>query len=407
LIFPEDLKKRLGKDYAKTANLAAWLRAIAGLAAAEPGPAEPGAVVPGGIWPRVYGLRPPTDGAAQKEFSVAKDFIRAWVKPGLPGRVGWAESKWHTFGHQKLPVTFSLDGPEELAACIGHEGHWARLKARYLDLTARWPKLAQALPKFFRWLGSLPEADYDRAKSVLAWLGENPKSGLYPRQLPIAGLDSKWLEGEGKVVAQLAAVLLDRDPTGGFHAVCGLAEKPALFRLRILDPNLRAQVGGLDLFQAPVAELAKLSLKPKTVFIVENLQTGLAFGDLPGAVLILGHGNGVGFVSEVPWLLGAEKHFYWGDIDRDGLAILARTRDIIPGLVSVFMDEGTLLEYRDLWGEDNGKNARTDLNLTGEELTLLRDLLNDRFGKAVRFEQERMAWDRAWERVEKLARFGQ
>jgi hypothetical protein len=165
---------------------------------------------------------------------------------------------------------------------------------------------------------------------------------------------------------------------------------------------MRERIGGLGYFATSPLELAKLPLAPKIVFIVENLQTGLAFGDIPGAVIVLGHGYGLDFVTKIPWLLLAPRRFYWGDIDRDGLTILSLTRDKLPNLVSFLMDERTLLENRELWGTDDSKSERLNLNLTNEERKLFRDLVDNRFGQNVRLEQERLAWDQAWRVVENL-----
>ncbi len=55
----------------------------------------------------------------------------------------------------------------------------------------------------------------------------------------------------------------------------------ATVRLRVLDPILRAQVGGLDDINAPLEMLAARPWQPRHMLIVENLQTGLALQDLP------------------------------------------------------------------------------------------------------------------------------
>ncbi|MDR2368850.1 MAG: DUF2220 family protein [Deltaproteobacteria bacterium] len=387
--FPDDVEKLIGRDYRNPRLLEAWLRSAAGLGGE-------------GLWPRTYALNPPSEREARADPRVW-EFIPAWRDLKRPGRLGLVGRNWPGLGHQTLPAKWYLDGPEDLAAWIGQGEAWATLKARYLDLSGAWPGVLGALPAHFRTLETLPGDDYRRLKAVLGWLAQNPDSGLYPRQLPIAGLDTKWLEARSKIIADLAGLALDRQGLGNFHKICGLAERPALYRLRLLDPALRAQVGGLGFFSAPPGELARLPIRPRVVFVVENLQTGLAFGDLPGSAMILGHGNALSFASGLPWLAGAEKRYYWGDIDRDGLAILARARDKIPGLVSIFMDERTLLGNRGLWGRDEGLGAGGELNLTGEERRLYDDLLGDRFGPRVRLEQERIAWDKAWPIIQTLA----
>jgi len=84
------------------------------------------------------------------------------------------------------------------------------------------------------------------------------------------------------------------------------------------------------------------------VYIVENVQTGLAFGDEPGAAVFMGLGYGVGLLARLPWVARAQC-IYWGDLDTHGFAILDRARASVPHLESALMDEETLLAFRDLW----------------------------------------------------------
>jgi hypothetical protein len=136
-----------------------------------------------------------------------------------------------------------------------------------------------------------------------------------------------------RFMAGLAAPILGREAAGkDFHEICALRRRPGLVRLRLLDPGLRAAVGGLGQLAVPREALAGLHLAPRTVVLVENLETGLAFGDLPGTVLILGQGNGLKGLDQIPWLLAAARHLYWGDIDLAGLAIRAGPGGRSPAL---------------------------------------------------------------------------
>jgi len=89
----------------------------------------------------------------------------------------------------------------------------------------------------------------------------------------------------------------------------------------------------------------------RRLFVVENIQTSLSFGELPESVLIMGLGYGVDIISSIPWVHSAEC-IYWGDIDTHGLSILAKARTFLPLMRSVLMDRGTLLEFTDLWVEE-------------------------------------------------------
>ena len=149
---------------------------------------------------------------------------------------------------------------------------------------------------------------------------------------PTACLKRKWLEPRKSVVAELVAASADGDAGGkDFHQLCGLKRAPSLVRMRVLDPTLRAMAGGLGDISAPVESLAGIPWRPSTAIIVENLQTGLALEDLPGAVAFMGLGYAVEALAAVHWINNAAC-IYWGDIDTHGYAILHQARKRFPHL---------------------------------------------------------------------------
>ena len=225
-------------------------------------------------------------------------------------------------------------------------------------------------------------------------------SNLYPRQIPVAGADSKWIESRKNLVSELIAAI-QADPMGDrdFFSRCGLRPQPQLMRMRILDPALRSRFSGLGDISAPWEEMADIDIRPLVVFIVENLQTGLAFEEVPGAVVIMRLGYGVDVLGRMPWLRHA-RCIYWGDIDTHGFAILNRARTYLPALETVLMDEATLLNHRALWVEEKEQHSASELpQLTCPEQDIYRSLKSNEWGKNVRLEQERIRWDFAWGNV--------
>jgi hypothetical protein len=147
---------------------------------------------------------------------------------------------------------------------------------------------------------------------------------------------------------------------------------------------------------APVDDLAGISWPVSHVFIVENLQTGLAMSDMPGAVVFMRLGYNVDVLARLPWLARA-RCIYWGDLDTHGFAILHRARSYIPELQSVLMDEETLLRHKALWVDEAAQHSAAELTLlTKDEQQLYRDLKQQRWGQNVRLEQERIDWIAAW-----------
>ncbi len=280
---------------------------------------------------------------------------------------------------------------------MGASARWERARSRYRTLTARWPVLAQPLPRYFDVLADYGDADFHRLAQMLDWIANHPQSDLYPRQLPVSGLDSKWLDGrKGLLTDLVAAIQEDSSSELDFYQRCGLKAPPLLVRMRVLDQALRARVGGVGDITAPVEDLVGLNLPISHAFIVENLQTGLAMSDMPGAVVFMRLGYHVDVLARFPWLVRA-KCIYWGDLDTHGFAILHRARSCIPALQSVLMDEDTLLRHKALWVDEPAQHPATELTLLTEpEQQLYRDLKQQRWGQNVRLEQERIDWATAW-----------
>ncbi len=252
-------------------------------------------------------------------------------------------------------------------------------------------------------LADYPDADFMRLESLLVWLNEHPCTYLYPRQLPITGIDSKWMENRRGLISDLVATLREMDPVGkDIFQICGLRPFPHLVRMRILDPLLREYVGGLGDITAPIEEIANLAFPVQYVYVVENLQTGLAFDELSNAVVFMGLGYGVDQLAQVKWLNDISC-IYWGDIDTHGFAILNRARTYLPRLKSILMNQKTLLSNKELWVEEKQQHSAEALsNLTDDEQFVYYGLKRNQWGFNVRLEQERIAWSKVWTEVQSI-----
>jgi hypothetical protein len=350
-----------------------------------------------GDWPIDLPLGSPDEREAQRQPDAVRAWIAAWSAWSGAGELVWRERRWRTLGMQSLPERLLLHDPASAAAWLGEGQRWQRASARHRRLTARWPELGPHLARYFDLLADWDVAEIQRLEDLVAWLDANPLSNLYARQLPVAGIDSKWLEGRKMLIADLVATLKADD--GGdldFYRLCGLKPLPHIVRLFILDQGLRQRTGGLRDISARPEELATLDLPASRVYIVENLQTGLAFEDHPGSVVFMGLGYGVGALARLPWVMRAQCT-YWGDLDTHGLAILSRARLKLPQLESALMDEHTLLCHRDLWVSEQPQYAAPELPLlTPTEQSLYSGLKQQRWGVNIRLEQERIAWNYAW-----------
>ncbi len=351
----------------------------------------------GGTWPLAIPLHPPSEREAARDLEAARRWISDWHSWQAQGELVWSERSWPSFGRQRLPERLILHNADQVADWIGERARWTSAVTRQRALSGRFPALGAHLGSHYDWLADSADTEIERLATVLAQLSEHPDSGLYIRQLPISGVDSKWISANRARVTDLLRQLLDRE--GDLYQLAGLRREPVLLRMRLLDPELRNAVGGLADVTAPVDQIARLALQPSRIFIVENLQTGLAFTDLAGSLVFMGQGYAVDVFGAIPWLKDLHCD-YWGDLDTHGLAILDRLRGYLPQARSLLMDEATLVDHPDLWGREPKPLGPQDLHrLTDAEKDLYDGLAHHRWGTNIRLEQERIPWGHAWAEI--------
>jgi len=364
-------------------------------------------------FPLAIDLGIPTGKEAVNRQNDVRAWIAAWNNWKGSGELIRAERNWQIIGKHTIPYKLILKNPADAVMWIGETDRWSRAVDRYKKILQRWPVLVNNLHGYFNVLADYDEPDFIRLYDILSWICAYPDSGFYIRQIPVTGIDTKWLESRKSLVSELMTLIQhgilctpadqisikSRD----FFETCGFRPLPQLIRMRILDPVLRNKTGGLADISAPLDEIAALDIKPQFVFIVENLQTGLAFQDLNDSVVIMGLGYAVDALGKIPWLKNTQR-IYWGDIDTHGFAILNRAKSYLPDLKTILMDEKTFLDHRELWVEEKSQSPADDLPLlTGNELMLYRKLRNNEFGYHVRLEQERIRWDEAWKVISEIA----
>ncbi len=347
-----------------------------------------------GQWPIVVSLGSPTEHDVTENPSDIRAWISAWHNWKGIGEVHWEARQWPRLGPQRIPLRFSLTSPEQVAEAVGEQQRWAFSSERYDRLTHRWPVFANSsvLPRYFDVLADYDAPNFERLYSLLLWLDNNPQSNLYLRQLPVEGLDTKWVEQRKSLVSDLVQAMRGQSLESDLLVLCGLLRPKRRVRVRVLCPNLRKAVGGVEDLEAPLEEVAALPVTPDSIIIVENLETGLALGDTPGAIAFMKLGNAVNILASIPWVQNTDA-VYWGDVDTHGYVILDRARRILPGLKSVLMDKETLLTHRNLWGEEFPQNCGVELpSLLGHEIEVYEGLCRQTWGRSIRLEQERIPW---------------
>lgn len=361
-----------------------------------------------GTWPLEVSLGMPTENNVAEDPASVREWVRAWESWTSVGQIVWEERQWARLGTQRLPAMVIFATASDVASIIGQAKRWATAVERYGRMVVRWPTLSQssALTAKFDVLADYSNEDYERLVALMSWLEAHPTSNVYLRQLPVEGLDTKWIEQRTGVISALVRALRGVQGEMDFFSLCGLRKPPHRIRVRLLCPILRQAVGGLRDIEIPAEELAALPIAPTSAVIVENLDTGLSLPDMPGTIAVMKLGNAVSALDGMPWLLNV-KVVYWGDIDTHGFAILDRARRVIPAIDSILMNQPTLLAYRPLWGQEPIQCPDVELrHLREHERAVYMGLRANTWGQNVRLEQERLPWDMAIKALTNALGFG-
>jgi hypothetical protein len=355
-------------------------------------------------FPLALRLKRPGPNMLANEFGPVRDWITALQagsreQRGFGYDISWTSINHRQLGPNRVPTGILVQTPTDALQLIGQLEATLTFDALALATLTRFPGLRDWLRR--RPLQVVDNAhDWLRILDVLAWFVANPNSGLYLRQLDIAGIDTKFIEARRGLISELLDIVLTPPlpdhswrtmvgPGGGptFEARFGLRPRPALVRFRLLDPQLA--INGLTDLTVPAEQFATLSCRATSVFITENEVNGLAFPAFAGGMVVFGLGYAVDVLASAQWL-GQRHLYYWGDLDTHGFAMLDRLRAAFPQTKSLLMDAATLMTHQHLWTDEDTQHLSQLGRLTAAERAVYDDLRNNQLGPGVRLEQERV-----------------
>ena len=298
-----------------------------------------------------------------------------------------------SLGSNSVPARIRIESFDQLCALLG-----TMPEVRSLDEII--DQTTSTVPELVPWVRGHPLKAIDNGDAwsdllaVVAWVRGASTDHLYLRQIDVEGVDTKFVDGHRKVLDELLTAVL---PEGRIDTHYTAGDFARRYRFRVRPEYTRFRVLGSESalpeacteFTLRTEELASLELTSRTLFVVENEITYLAFPRVPDALVVFGSGFGLASLRPLPWLVGKEI-VYWGDIDTHGFDILNRLRSRFDSVRSILMDEATLLAHRGQWVTEPSPTNRPLPNLTEAEAALYGDLVEDRFGPTVRLEQERV-----------------
>jgi len=345
-------------------------------------------------------IRAPTATEVASDFGAVQDWVRSWTAPGRHGfRVETAAVGGRVVGLNELPRRAWVDSYAD-AWRILQTADLVRAFESSLSLAEEGALAEDGAPRVAEWARAHPMAvlqagkAWDELLRTVRWIDANAASHHYLREIDVPGVDTKFIEQHRAILTTLLEVQLDPEridgsrPRSDFAGRFGFLTKPEYVRMRALSGDL---IPGFSEVTLRVDELAGRPPGFGTFVIVENEVTFLALPDATDAVAILSGGYAVSRLSRLPWL--AERRIlYWGDLDTHGFAMLSQLRAAFSHTTSLLMDRATLLAHEGQWvREPKPTNARLP-GLNEAEHALYVDLIEDRYGIAVRLEQERIAF---------------
>lgn len=374
---------------------------------------------PTGLYPRRRPLKRPTAAALLRDYAAAGAWAGELVAAAGPFSLETVEVGRSTIGSNRLPAAAVFASANDEVGFVGK----TKDAARFVDLAEG---MAALDPSFRQWVLRRPlkllelGADALTAARVALWLRDNPDPGMYVRQLSLPGVHTKFIENHRRVIDELVEALrsagLREAPSGGedlpevpaepdallgqsaartpaarFAARHGFIHPPELVRFRMLDTAVPVLGDARDI-TVTAAAFSSLRLPVSSVIVTENLVNFLALPERLDSLAIYGGGYGFSSLRDAAWLRGCEV-LYWGDLDTHGFRILDELRAVHAHVVSVLMDKATLMEHRDVWGNEPQPSTAALTRLTEEESALYEELGNGTYGPAVRLEQELIRWD--------------
>ena len=346
-------------------------------------------------------VKGPSAGDLLDHFDEARKWAAEFEWDAGAGRPGserfsieYRTLRGRNLGVNRIPARMRIDSFDQLCELLDRTE-----EVRALDRV-----LAQTrdrIPSASPWVAGHPLVAlgyrdvWGKALTTVEWITSRENCGLYLRQIDVAGVDTKFVEGHQKLLDELLTAVLPPDridhswPRADFTRRFGFLAKPGYTRFRLLGRNVSGFPSGVTELTLRTDELAKLAPDVTTVFVVENEVTYLAFPDVANAIVVFGSGFALTALEDLPWLHGKEI-VYWGDIDAHGFDILNRLRGRFESVRSMLMDADTLLAHTEQWVVEPTPTSRALPYLAADEASLYRDVVEGLHGPSIRLEQERV-----------------
>jgi hypothetical protein len=353
-------------------------------------------------FPLRVSLKVPTGAQALKQVDRFHAFIKQWKQSPQQHQIQWVQKQYRELGSHNVPASLSLDSMQQLIEFLGPKAmargqRWEQRMAPILDLDANlYPVLVRHLPR----LEQMSEEDTNLIAKLILQLHPNIGRESYLRALPLQQVDTKFLENNFALIADLLDAHLGGavSQANGLMNWLGCVDIPKAWLLvRPLCPQSRQRLCGLPILQLTAQTLRHSALPARNILIVENNQSGYGLPQLADTIAVFGGGANVSWL-DADWL--HDKHIaYWGDIDTWGFKLLSDARQHLPSLNALMMDDQTFSQFQQRAVPEPSPVDQLPPNLFAEEIELFDEFQRGRY-RGQRLEQERISADYIADRLQ-------
>jgi hypothetical protein len=272
----------------------------------------------------------------------------------LSYHVEWAERNDRLAGNQRLPQRVYFPDAASFLGFIGKAEQAQRFLVEVGTILGAFPTLKSWAARHPEKVASASGIWQDLVK-VLQWFEHHPRPRAFIREIP-AVEDTKFIERNRSLLRELLDLVLPSDAVNRdaqtFEERFGLRQPESLVRVRFLDRAIAARyLSGIEELAVSAGELTRMAFPEVAVVIIvenkasfTNLDVLLCLPQIPGGLAIFGSGFATLVFKECRWM-AQRRVLYWGDIDTQGLRILAGLRKYFPNVESILMDHETFERF--------------------------------------------------------------
>lgn len=361
-------------------------------------------------------LKPPSSGKVIAQNTAHfQVFVKAWQAfeiqyPNIS--IQWKTKNLGFLGEQSIPEKLIINDLNTLAEILGKTAierlDILHIKFKKLVQLSSNPntqkRIFENLINHLEMIENLSDTQIANLTLIMPQLYEGMGKGNYLRAMNIAGIDTKFIENNAKVIELLIHSIYQSNEPLELSLDIGLYNRTELLNwlgcdikpkdwllIRPLCDVTKLALANLPILKLSSQTLLNFELPADNILIIENEIPCFMLPNLPNTIAVAGGGKNLTWLK-AEWL-AAKKVGYWGDIDSEGLGMLSQARNYCPHVQPLMMSQQILESHLERRVGEPVFNQVLPNFLTHEEIELFKFIQQQPIDKR-RLEQEFINQDR-------------